>query len=827
MNGECRHGMYHFSAVRGMRAARSGMRKIVAAIIAWALTIAIVFTAGLLNADGSAQAAALTAIDPSNTIEPAGSQLDLFNYRLTSSTSSGYDYQASYANGGINRNHALKFSDGEQSSMKAFNRRTSNGTLTQGMVQSSLGNDGFPALAFSVTGSSESLGYLFSTDFFGTNKYAYPSVSGLFQMDSTGRYSYDSEKNYASLIANDSTFEPNKDSNGGNQAILYSAPCTDSTYGGQFLPFNNASNLPSSSSGGCSVDIHTKGKNTEQKIRHWFGVHMKVSFTQPQNGTMLSADGIYRPMTFDFSGNDDVWVFLDGHLVADLGGIHTTAGMSIDFSTGKVTVTAGSGTASEQNSTGTISSLVGLQAPKYDSNGLMTNRNTAWDADHTDTFAANSRHTLDFFYLNRGGRESKLSLSSNIMSSSRQFVAHKTLQRGTSGAIQPLHAGEFTFRLTGWYGNWDADEATTSDSSEPLMPTTGFENASTVNVSCDSSAGTCTADQTNMLDGLVLFGDAEFDAADVHKTYRYAIQELPMFDEKTVEDDDSSTPGFQYQGITYDLDAQYFTASVEYRDYDSQDLMLHIVMCDKTWKPLTQQTGSIDIVNRSSPTVTSALLQGRLVLDNRKWRQGDRFLFSINGSGTTTIDRQTYQVEAPMPSNVVRASDGVGRFSIGTGGTGGIEPCTAAMNGTQNCDFTFGSIGFSTPGTYKYTIAQAWENGVTVPDSGVTSANGITYSQAVYTATFTVTETSAGTLAVSEPDITVKPGASSDAANEDDRMVWTNRYIPSLSGDTAIGVQAQSSVARGNPRIPSLIRSLHWTVRPCLRARRRARHPPL
>ncbi|MFK3575804.1 hypothetical protein OCH74_02810 [Bifidobacterium thermacidophilum] len=767
------------------------MRKIVAAIVVWALTIAIVFTAGLLNADGSAQAAALTAIDPSNTIEPAGSQLDLFNYRLTSSTSSGYDYQASYANGGINRNHALKFSDGEQSSMKAFNRRTSNGTLTQGMVQSSLGNDGFPALASSVTGSSESLGYLFSTDFFGTNKYAYPSVSGLFQMDSTGRYSYDSEKNYASLIANDSTFEPNKDSNGGNQAILYSAPCTDSTYGGQFLPFNNASNLPSSSSGGCSVDIHTKGKNTEQKIRHWFGVHMKVSFTQPQNGTMLSADGIYRPMTFDFSGNDDVWVFLDGHLVADLGGIHTTAGMSIDFSTGKVTVTAGSGTASEQNSTGTISSLVGLQAPKYDSNGLMTNRNTAWDADHTDTFAANSRHTLDFFYLNRGGRESKLSLSSNIMSSSRQFVAHKTLQRGTSGAIQPLHAGEFTFRLTGWYGNWDADEATTSDSSEPLMPTTGFENASTVNVSCDSSAGTCTADQTNMLDGLVLFGDAEFDAADVHKTYRYAIQELPMFDGKTVEDDDSSTPGFQYQGITYDLDAQYFTASVEYRDYNTQDLMLKITMCDRTWKPLKQQSGSISFVNHVTSNVVSSPLLGKLVVENRKWKQTDRFLFSIHGSGTTTSNGTTYQIEAPLPSNVVKASDGIGRFSIGTGGTGGIEPCTAAMNGSQNyCDFSFGTAAFNTAGTYTYTIKQAWENGTSVPESGVVSANGLTYSQAKYTVTVTVAQNSSGALEVTNVEKSVDPGNSSDAVSSDGRLVWTNQYEPSLSGDTAIGVKS-------------------------------------
>ncbi|MGO5433652.1 Spy0128 family protein [Bifidobacterium thermophilum] len=768
------------------------MRKIVAAIIAWALTIAIVFTAGLLNADGSAQAAALAAIDPSNTIEPAGSQLDLFNYRFNSYLGTGFDYQPSYANTGINSNHALKFSDGEQSTMKPFNRRAADGSLTQGIVQSRLGSDGSPVLSSAVTGSNESLGYLFNAEYSGgLNKRAYPSVSGLFQMDSTGRYSYDSSKNFASLFPATDADDPKRDAEGGYQASLYSAPCTDSVYGAQFLPFNAVAGLPSSASGGCSVDIHTRGANTKQKIRHWFGMHLNLDFTQPDNGTILSADGIYRPMTFTFSGNDDVWVFLDGHLVGDLGGIHTAAGLTIDFSSGKVEVTSDIGTANAKTALSTISSLVGLQAPNYDSNGLMTNRDSAWDADRTGTFADRSRHTLDFFYLNRGGRESKLSLSSNIMSSSRQFVAHKTLQRGTSGAIQPLHAGEFTFRLTGWYGNWDADEATTSDSSEPLMPTTGFENASTVNVSCDSSAGTCTADQTNMLDGLVLFGDAEFDAADVHKTYRYAIQELPMFDGKTVEDDDSSTPGFQYQGITYDLDTRYFTASVEYRDYNTQDLMLKITMCDRTWKPLKQQSGSISFVNHVTSNVVSSPLLGKLVVENRKWKQTDRFLFSIHGSGTTTSNGTTYQIEAPLPSNVVKASDGIGRFSIGTGGTGGIEPCTAAMNGSQNyCDFSFGTAAFNTAGTYTYTIKQAWENGTSVPESGVVSANGLTYSQAKYTVTVTVAQNSSGALEVTNVEKSVDPGNSSDAVSSDGRLVWTNQYEPSLSGDTAIGVKS-------------------------------------
>lgn len=785
MNGECRHGMYHFSAVRGIRAARSGMRKIVAAIIAWALTIAIVFTAGLLNADGSAQAAALTAIDPSNTIEPAGSQLDLFNYFIN-----GFDYQPSYANTGINSNHALKFSDGEQASMRAFNRRTSDGALTPGIVQSRLGSDGSPALSSTMTGSSESLGYLFNNDYSVRYKSAYASVGGLFQMDATGRYSYDSSKNFASLFPATGA-DPKRDAEGGYQASLYSAPCTDSVYGGQFLPLNAVAGLPSSASGGCSVDIHTKGANTKQKIRHWFGMHLNLDFTQPDNGTILSADGIYRPMTFTFSGNDDVWVFLDGHLAGDLGGIHTAAGLTIDFSSGKVEVTSGIGTANAKTASSTISSLVGLQAPNYDSNGLMTNRDSAWDADRTSTFADRSRHTLDFFYLNRGGRESSLKLSSNIMSSSRQFVAHKTLKRGSSDAVQPLHAGEFTFRLTGWYGQWDAEQATTTDASKPLMPTTGFETSNPTKVTCDASAGTCTATQTNTIDGMVMFGDAQFDAASVHHTYRYAIQELPMFDGKTVEDDDAATPGFQYQGITYDLDAQYFTASVEYRDYNTQDLMLKITMCDRTWKPLKQQSGSISFVNHVTSNVVSSPLLGKLVVENRKWKQTDRFLFSIHGSGTTTSNGTTYQIEAPLPSNVVKASDGIGRFSIGTGGTGGIEPCTAAMNGSQNyCDFSFGTAAFNTAGTYTYTIKQAWENGTSVPESGVVSANGLTYSQAKYTVTVTVAQNSSGALEVTNVEKSVDPGNSSDAVSSDGRLVWTNQYEPSLSGDTAIGVKS-------------------------------------
>ena len=106
----------------------------------------------------------------------------------------------------------MKFSDGEQSTMKPFNRRAADGSLTQGIVQSRLGSDGSPALSSAITGSSESLGYLFNAEYSGgLNKRAYPSVSGLFQMDSTGRYSYDSSKNFASLFPAANADDPNRD----------------------------------------------------------------------------------------------------------------------------------------------------------------------------------------------------------------------------------------------------------------------------------------------------------------------------------------------------------------------------------------------------------------------------------------------------------------------------------------------------------------------------------------------------------------------------------------------------------------------------------------
>jgi len=74
-------------------------------------------------------------------------------------------------------------------------------------------------------------------------------------------------------------------------------------------------------------------------------MHLNTQFSMPSGGQVLNPVGEYKDMQFEFSGDDDTWLYVDGVLVGDGGGIHNRTEIDINFAAGTVTVTGKTDTA--------------------------------------------------------------------------------------------------------------------------------------------------------------------------------------------------------------------------------------------------------------------------------------------------------------------------------------------------------------------------------------------------------------------------------------------------------------------------------------------------
>ena len=359
---------------------------------------------------GATSASAAVSDHTVQTVNPTGTTVNLFDYWVVdgdNDSSKNINNDNKNNNTGINKDHQLKFNGGAGTGINRWTGKSAiNGYGRLSFVKNMLVN-GYPAIdagtytSYNTSGTytDESLAYLFNNASQANGrqngKAVYNNVKGLFQLKD-GYYVYDSygsngsNGNYAVYNPTTNSFDVY------DKAGVYKGDASKETNLGQFFPFDSASKVFDENGNNLSPKKIVDGSTD---LNHHFGMSMTTEFVQPARGKTTKNED----MVFEFSGDDDVWVYIDGVLVGDLGGIHEKATLKINFATGAVHV----GHVDNAN-----------DPEKTIQNTTIKEMFKAAGADTTNfsgsTFRDSTKHTLSFFYLERGAGASNMSLKFNL-----------------------------------------------------------------------------------------------------------------------------------------------------------------------------------------------------------------------------------------------------------------------------------------------------------------------------------------------------------------------------------------------------------------------------
>lgn len=158
------------------------------------------------------------------------------------------------------------------------------------------------------------------------------------------------------------------------------------------------------------------------QYNYGFGAKLQFDFTLTEDGKVVvgkdtSGRNIEVPIKFFFSGDDDVWVYIDGKLMLDVGGAHGKASGLLEFGPNNtVTPYVSSNKNTDQNDTMVYGSGETTKTVKYNGQSITFNKKGT-----TKTLENQSTHTLTMFYMERGMWESNMALAFN-------FPDHNELQ---------------------------------------------------------------------------------------------------------------------------------------------------------------------------------------------------------------------------------------------------------------------------------------------------------------------------------------------------------------------------------------------------------------
>ena len=340
------------------------------------------------------------------------------------------------------------------------NKLSSGNNATQGLVANQLNNNSLQL----KTDSGTALAPFFDKDFLNGNnskntvlRKVYENVTFPFVKKAMRSSSTESTGTLDYWYFNSA----DKEATNKNLQLKYDA--TDE----YFLQSNNEEVKGSTTNGATANGNYFPLNSQEQsgkasQLNYGFGQKFDLKFRLTSDGKVLDSANKEVPIEFNFSGDDDVWVFIDDQLVLDIGGDHAVVTGRIDFANKKATVSS----AKNSSLGGTSNGEVEKDFPK--------------ELDTNDYFT--KEHTLTMFYMERGLWESNMQITFNFPQENTLTVEKEVDTTGANDIFKKAleDVGTFDFEIKNLATSGPSKEVSDPSSPEVKQVFNDYTNQSSI-----------------------------------------------------------------------------------------------------------------------------------------------------------------------------------------------------------------------------------------------------------------------------------------------------------------------------------------------------------
>ncbi len=204
-----------------------------------------------------------------------------------------------------------------------------------------------------------------------------------------------------------------------------------------------------------------------QSLNYGFGQKLEFTFRLTSDGTIVASGNSQVPIEFVFEGDDDVWVYIDGELILDIGGAHDKVKGTIDF----------------QHRTSTVGSV------KSTTSGIKGELEKDFpDSLKNDPDFYNKEHTLTMYYMERGLWESNMSIIFNFPDENKLTVEKEVDTSKVNELFKDLFYDKsiFNFNIRNQATHYGLQPVYTGNEAKPKIYNESFLSG-TVEPSSDSN----------------------------------------------------------------------------------------------------------------------------------------------------------------------------------------------------------------------------------------------------------------------------------------------------------------------------------------------------